>query len=118
LAHDLTPHLLKEEMVLFPYIKTLESSGTDSSEVPVPPFGAVSNPIMMMKREHELAGDLLARLNGLTGGYAVPEDACPSYLSFFKGLQGLEGDLHEHIHIENNVLFPQAELAESRVRQR
>lgn len=118
LVHDLTPHMLKEETVLFPYLRKLDGIGTFSARLPDAPFGPVGNPIRMMKREHEQAGDLLAMLSELTDAYPIPEDACPSYQSFYAGLQGLERDLHEHIHVENNMLFPEAEFAERQARRR
>jgi len=99
LTSDLIPHMLKEEQVLFPYI--LEP-------VPMPFFGTVRNPIRMMMLEHETVGEKLAELRELTMDYTVPDDACTSYKVFFNLLLELEADLHQHIHLENNILFPRA----------
>jgi regulator of cell morphogenesis and NO signaling len=76
-------------------------------------FGTVRNPIAMMMREHDTAGDLLRDLRSASGNYAVPPDGCISYKTLYQALQELEQDLHQHIHLENNVLFPRAVLMES-----
>ncbi len=102
LRADLEPHLAKEERVLFPMIRQL-ATGT------APPAfhcGSMRNPIAVMMREHENAGELLARLRRLTGDYQPPVDACASYDALYRGLEELEADTHLHIHKENNVLFP------------
>ena len=103
LAEDLEPHLLKEEKILFPYVESLEEASHGESC-----FGTVQNPIRMMMREHEAVGEILAELRALTGGYAAPPDACASFHALYAGLRDLEADLHRHIHLENNVLFPGA----------
>jgi regulator of cell morphogenesis and NO signaling len=95
---DLEPHLQKEERVLFPLIRDL-SSGRPA---PMP----VSAPISVMMHEHDTAGDLLAELRRLTGGYEAPADGCASYRALYEGLAELEADTHTHVHKENNVLFP------------
>jgi len=102
---DLGPHMMKEEMVLFPYIKLLESQGLSGA---TPPFGTVQNPVRMMRVEHEEVGDLLAKMRALTNDYTLPEGACPSFTALFHRLAALEADLHQHIHLENNLLFPRA----------
>ena len=103
---DLEPHLMKEERVLFPAIRALAGGARDF------PFGTVRNPIRMMRFEHDRAGDLLAEVRTATAGYAVPGDACASYRSLYQRLAALEADTHQHIHLENNVLFPAAVAAE------
>src|ERR1043166_4387160 len=103
LAAELVPHMLKEEQVLFPFVEKLEHG-----DAPVPFFGTVQNPIRMMMLEHETAGEKLIELRSLTMDYALPEDACPSYKALFARLIELEADLHRHIHLENNILFPLA----------
>jgi regulator of cell morphogenesis and NO signaling len=103
LVEDLGPHLLKEEKILFPYIESLEQPAHGESC-----FGTVQNPIRMMMREHEAVGGILAELRALTSGWAVPPDACTSFQALYAGLRDLEADLHRHIHLENNVLFPGA----------
>jgi regulator of cell morphogenesis and NO signaling len=73
-----------------------------------PPFGTVENPIKVMEIEHENAGRLIAEINRLTGSYTTPEDACTTYKVLYKELKEFENDLHIHIHLENNILFPKA----------
>ena len=99
---DLSPHLFKEERVLFPAVHELEAA----TSMPWFPFGTTSGPISMMLMEHDRAGELLERLRDLTGGYQVPEDGCASYRALYEGLAELEADTHLHVHKENNVLFP------------
>jgi regulator of cell morphogenesis and NO signaling len=103
LADDLTPHMLKEEHVLFPYIERLADG--DRS---VPPFGTVENPIRMMHNEHESVGALLAELEQVTSRYTPPANACGSYRALYAGLAELQADIHMHVHLENHVLFPMA----------
>ncbi len=106
LCADLEPHLQKEERVLFPAIRALVDGTRDF------PFGTVRNPIGMMSLEHDVAGELLARLRAATGGYQLPADGCASYRSLYERLAALEEDTHRHIHLENNVLFPAAVAVE------
>jgi regulator of cell morphogenesis and NO signaling len=102
LRADLEPHMHKEERVLFPAVRLLVDGQRQF------PFGSIGNPIRMMVVEHEHAGDLLAQLRQVTGGYAVPADGCASYEALYRRLAHLEEDTHLHIHKENNVLFPMA----------
>ena len=99
---DLEPHLAKEERVLFPMIRQL------ATDMAPPAFHceSIRDPIVVMMREHDNAGELLARLRRLTGDYQPPVDACASYDALYRGLEELEADTHLHIHKENNVLFP------------
>jgi regulator of cell morphogenesis and NO signaling len=108
LADELEAHLRKEEMVLFPYITRLESYRNAGIEPPPPPFGSVNNPIHMMLAEHDSAGRALQEMRRVTSGYTVPPDGCATYSTLFQGLQELETDLHTHIHLENNIVFPKA----------
>lgn len=108
LCDDLAPHLLKEEQVLFPYVEKLESSLLNSVSVPFSCFGTVQNPVRMMMMEHDTAGDLLRKMREITNDYKLPEGACPSYTALFNRLEVFEKDLHQHIHLENNLLFPKA----------
>lgn len=108
LAEELLSHMQKEEMILFPYIKKLvveESAGqcTDPSC-----FGTVMGPISVMEQEHENAGVILKELYSLSNGYQVPEDACNTFRVLYGKLKEFEDDLHRHIHLENNILFPKA----------
>lgn len=108
LEADLIPHMAKEENVLFPYLADLERASEIGARRPRAPFGSVRNPVRMMMLEHDAAGDLLAQLRAVTGGFAAPPDACASFNALYDGLHYLERDLHQHIHLENNVLFPKA----------
>ena len=108
LREELTSHLGKEEMILFPYISKLERLLTEGGPRPESCFGTVSNPIAMMMREHDDAGLLLDVLRNRSNQYTTPEGACPTYHAFYDGLREFELDLHQHIHLENNVLFPRA----------
>ncbi len=108
LAGDLEPHMQKEEQILFPYIAALEESVRLGAEPPPSRFGSVRNPIRMMMMEHDAAGELLRELRAATSGYALPSDACTSFQALYAGLVKLEEDLHRHIHLENNILFPRA----------
>lgn len=105
LGRDLLQHMLKEERVLFPYLRELvSSSGRPRSS----PFGSVENPIRMMEREHREAGEGLRLLREITHGYVPPADGCATYGACFAELARFERDLHRHVHLENNVLFPSA----------
>ncbi len=108
LQKDLIPHMLKEEQVLFPYIERLEEATRSGGPAPTPFFGTVRNPIQMMIREHDTAGDILRELRLASRNYEVPADGCASYRSLYQALEELEQDLHQHIHLENNILFPRA----------
>ena len=108
LADSLIPHMRKEEAVLFPYIQTLESSVTGDASAALPHFGTVQNPIRMMMADHEEDGERLRLMREIAGDYNLPDGACPSFTALYAGLQDLERDLHRHIHLENNVLFPAA----------
>jgi len=108
MRNDLLTHMFKEEQVLFPYIKDLESAKLNGMTPRYPPFGTVQHPIRMMMGEHDAVGDMLKEMRSLSGDFAVPEGACPSYQGLLTRLEELERDLHQHIHLENNVLFPRA----------
>ena len=108
LSESLIPHMRKEETVLFPYIQMLESSLTGDVSADPPHFGTVENPIRMMMLDHEADGERLRKLREISTDYSLPEGACPSFTALYAGLQDLEKDLHRHIHLENNVLFPSA----------
>src|SRR5215216_4257818 len=113
LCADLEPHMFKEEQVLFPYIVAMEQAETQDQPIPFAPFGTVNNPIRMMMMEHDTAGDILRALRAMTSDYRVPSYGCISYKTLYQALEGFEKDLHQHIHLENNVLFPKAAELES-----
>ena len=108
LAQELTTHMMKEEMVLFPYIVRMEESVIQREPVLPPPFGSVQNPVTMMMHEHDSAGDALRAMRQASAGYTPPGDACISYQTLYKALADFEAGLHQHIHLENNILFPRA----------
>lgn len=110
LSAELSNHMLKEERILFPMVRQLEAS----DEAPIFHCGTLANPIRQMEREHEQAGSALEELRGLTDGYTSPEWACDTYRLLLNGLADLGRDLHQHIHKENNVLFPKALAMEER----
>ena len=112
LAEEMLQHMNKEENILFPYIETLARTSAGQPR-PFSPFGTILNPIRAMEQEHLEAGDLLARLRLLTDGYQAPADGCMSYRLCFEGLARFEADLHQHVHLENYVLFPRAIAMES-----
>ncbi len=115
LFEDLRPHMFKEEQILFPFIIVLEKARQENRRAPFPPFGTVNNPIRMMLMEHDTAGDLLREMRKLTSDYTVPADACVSFKTFYEALEAFEQDLHQHIHLENNILFPKALALETGV---
>lgn len=115
LGNELRMHMMKEEQMLFPYIIALEDSSTRKAPPPRAPFGTVQNPVRMMVEEHDGAGQLLKQIRGLTGNFAAPEDACSSFKALYQGLEAFEADLHQHIHLENNLLFPRAIALEEQV---
>ncbi len=108
LGEDLLQHQAKEEIVLFPYISKLERAVVEGGPKPQGCFGSVASPIAMMTREHDDAGILLGVMRDKSGQFTAPAGACPTYHAFYDGLRELEQDLHQHIHLENNVLFPRA----------
>jgi regulator of cell morphogenesis and NO signaling len=105
---ELEEHMHKEEVILFPFIERYGRAASQGLPLPPAPFGTIANPIRVMEREHDSAGGALARLRELTGGYTLPEWACDTARALWRGLEELEHDLHVHIHLENNLLFPRA----------
>jgi regulator of cell morphogenesis and NO signaling len=105
---ELEGHLLKEERVLFPLIRGMEAARAEGRPFAPAHCGSVRNPVRMMCMEHDSAGAALAGMRSLTAGYAVPDGACNTLRAFYYELAVLERDLHRHIHLENNILFPRA----------
>ncbi len=103
-AADLSRHMAKEELILFPAIRRLEQDRV----YPAGPFGSLRYPMAAMEAEHDSAGDDLAAMRALTGDFSPPADACPTYRALLGALAELEVDMHRHVHKENNVLFPRA----------
>ncbi len=108
LADEMLTHLRKEEVVLFPMIERLENRAVLNSDdgTPIPP---IDGPVAAMEDDHREVGDFLARLFQLTDQFTPPSSACNSYRGLFQGLSELEKDTHQHIHLENNILFPRAQ---------
>lgn len=103
-ADDLSVHMRKEEMILFPLIiRLINAPGQLTSS-----FDSVSNPINMMRHEHAIEGERFRTIARLSDNYTPPEDACNTYRVVFALLKDFENDLHKHIHLENNILFPKA----------
>ena len=112
---ELTSHMVKEEKVLFPYIKALVAAKDHAQPLQAAQFGSVQSPINMMEMEHELVGKNLAEIRELSRNYVLPEDACASYSLLYRMLDEFEEDLQLHIHLENNILFPKAQEIEKRL---
>ena len=108
LGQELAMHLMKEENILFPYIARMEESVLQREPILPPPFGTVANPVRMMEHEHDDAGAAIRTLHEASEGYTPPPDACTSFRALYTALANFEKDLHQHIHLENNVLFPRA----------
>ena len=108
LGADLETHMTKEERVLFPYVIRMEAAAKQQVPLFRPSFGTVANPVRLMMLEHDRAGELLKKIRRLSSDYATPADACVSYKTLYAALEELEKDLHQHIHLENNILFPKA----------
>jgi regulator of cell morphogenesis and NO signaling len=105
---ELTTHMLKEEQLLFPHIARVEHCAFAGESTPAAFFGSVANPVKAMLDEHDTAGDLLKQIRKLSSDFTPPMGACPSYQGLFHGLLAFERDLHLHVHLENNILFPRA----------
>lgn len=105
---ELMSHMMKEERILFPYIKELSKATRGQESVHANHFGSVQSPINMMEMEHEVVGNNFEEIRRLTANYTLPSDACASYGMLYRMLQEFEEDLHVHIHLENNILFPKA----------
>lgn len=107
-AKEMTSHMQKEEMILFPFIDVLDSATTNQTTLEAPFFQTVRNPIQAMMKEHDGAGDLVKQIRKFSSDYVPPEEACTSYKALFQELREFERDLHQHVHLENNILFPRA----------
>lgn len=107
-AAELAMHMKKEELILFPAVRKMMQTKQNNQLHETPHFGSVNNPIAMMMTEHETEGDRFSTIAELTNNYTPPADACNTYRVSFALLQEFENDLHAHIHLENNLLFPKA----------
>jgi len=111
-ANELASHMKKEENILFPYIKSLLQTEIAKEPLNSPSFGSINNPITMMEMEHEAVGDIFKEIARLTNNYTPPEDACNTFRALYAKLDEFEQDLHQHIHLENNILHPKAKQLE------
>lgn len=101
-------HMKKEELIIFPFIKKMVSSKSNNQPFSKPGFGSVQNPIDLMMDDHEAEGERFVRISELSNDYTPPEDACNTYRVTLALLKEFEDDLHMHVHLENNILFPKA----------
>jgi regulator of cell morphogenesis and NO signaling len=115
MQEEIGPHMMKEERVLFPYIQEMEGLDVAGETLAGSAFGTVGNPIAMMEAEHESVGQALAEMRRLSQGFQAPPDACNTFRGLYHGLAELERELHDHIHLENNVLFPRAATLERKL---
>lgn len=115
IALELQQHMVKEERVLFPFVKEMEEADQSAQTLVPPMFGTVQNPIRMMEHEHDRAGSIMREIRKLSNEYTPPEHACNTYRVAYAKLEEFENDLHEHIHLENNILFPKATALEKKL---
>jgi regulator of cell morphogenesis and NO signaling len=114
-AREMIMHMQKEEQILFPYIDALERSANGNGSVEPPFFQTVRNPIHAMMKEHDSAGEVVRKIRKASNEYKAPDDACASYQATYQELRQFEEDLHLHVHLENNILFPRAVELEAAV---
>jgi regulator of cell morphogenesis and NO signaling len=107
-AVEMESHMIKEEKIVFPYIKTLVQFKTTQDHTALASFGSVQQPVSMMEEEHEVVGEYLEQIRSLTNDFTLPAGACASFTLLYKWLNEFEEDLHLHVHLENNILFPKA----------
>jgi regulator of cell morphogenesis and NO signaling len=117
-AEALAQHMKKEELILFPYVRQMVQAQQEKSNWETAPFGTVQNPIDMMMEEHTTEGDRLRKIESLSNQYTPPADACNTYMVAIALLKEFEQDLHLHIHLENNILFPKAIALEKELSQK
>lgn len=115
-AGELTKHMKKEELVLFPFVKKMVTTKDNGGELDIPHFKKVENPVEMMKEDHDNEGVRFRKIAELTQNYEPPSDACNTYTVTLALLKEFEADLHLHIHLENNILFPKALALEDELR--
>jgi regulator of cell morphogenesis and NO signaling len=108
LSQELFTHMMKEEWVLFPYIERMEEATIAGEPILPAPFGTINNPVAAMTHDHDAAGNSLRQMRQFSQGYQPPRDACTSFKALYSALAEFERDLHQHIHLENNILFPRA----------
>lgn len=114
LSEALLTHLVKEENILFPFIDDLATAVRSGASIPSGPFGTLMHPIRVMESDHQAVNHLVDRLRALTDVYQAPPDACTTYRRCYAELARFDEDLHRHVHLENDVLFPRAIALENR----
>ncbi|MGS4346742.1 iron-sulfur cluster repair di-iron protein [Myroides odoratus] len=114
-AQELSQHLKKEELVLFPFVRKMVSSTITGQTIERPHFGTVENPVALMMHEHDGEGERFRKIAALSNQYTPPADACNTYKVTYAMLKEFEEDLHKHIHLENNILFPSAIVLEQKL---
>ncbi len=107
-AQEMAAHMKKEELILFPFIRNIVKAKQTGGELRPPHFGSVENPVNMMMHDHTAQGELFERISELTDAYVPPADACNTYRVTYQMLAEFDDDLHTHIHLENNILFPKS----------
>jgi regulator of cell morphogenesis and NO signaling len=108
IGRDMTMHMQTEEQILFPYIEALGRAANGEAVLEPPFFQTVRNPVQAMMEEHDAAAALVNQIHAASSAYTPPANACASYQALYRDLQEFEADLHEHVHLENNILFPRA----------
>ncbi|MGB0882779.1 MAG: iron-sulfur cluster repair di-iron protein [Vicingaceae bacterium] len=115
LVEELSSHMQKEEQILFPYIKSMLAGDKDALKVTCSNFQTVKNPISVMEHEHDAAGDIIKEIAELTNNFTPPAEACNTFKALYASLEEFQNDLFQHIHLENNILFPKAIALESKL---
>lgn len=114
-AQELAVHLKKEELILFPFVRKMVGAKIGNEKIQAPHFGSVENPVAMMMEDHDHEGERFRKIAGITNNYTPPSDACNTYKITYAMLEEFERDLHKHIHLENNILFPKSIELEKRI---
>ncbi|WP_430613524.1 iron-sulfur cluster repair di-iron protein [Flavobacterium sp. JP2137] len=114
-AQELAVHLKKEELILFPFVRKMVGAQIGNEKIQAAHFGSVENPVAMMMEDHDHEGERFRKIAGITNNYTPPSDACNTYKITYAMLEEFERDLHKHIHLENNILFPQSIELEKRM---
>ncbi len=117
-AHEIEQHMRKEEMILFPYIKSLASAREFGRRRPLAPFLTLDGPVAKMEEEHIEIAQVFAKIRGLLSDFVIPEHASPMHIAVITGMQAFINDLHQHVHLENNLLFPRARALEEKFDKR
>jgi regulator of cell morphogenesis and NO signaling len=111
-CHEIEQHMRKEEMILFPYIKSLASAREFGRRRPLSPFLTIKGPIAKMEEEHLETAQIFTKIRGLLSDFAIPDEASAMQVAVITGMQAFINDLHQHVHLENNLLFPRARALE------